>query len=72
MDVFSDAFMDDILFSTYYSDFPNFLDHIASKNLGEGNFFFFNREISESVKPFPHPQVTLYVKNPSFYSWSDN
>lgn len=24
MDVFSDAFMDDILFSTYYSDFPNF------------------------------------------------
>lgn len=48
-------------------DFPNFLGSHCFQNLGEGNFFF-NREISESVKPFPHPQVTLYVKNPSFYS----
>lgn len=66
MDVFSDAFMDDILFSIYYSDFPNFLGSHCFQNLGEGSFFFFfDSEISVSVKPFP-PQVTLYVKIPVF------
>lgn len=41
MDVFSDAFMDDILFSVYYSDFPNFLGSHCFQNLGEGSFSFF-------------------------------
>ena len=73
MDVFSDAFMNDILFSIYYSDFPNFLGSHYFQNLGEGNFFFFlNREVSVSVKPFPSSKGYLVCENPSFYSWSGN
>ena len=42
MDMFSDAFMDDILFSIYFSDFQIFYDHIASKSgSGGGRVFFF-------------------------------
>lgn len=45
--------------------FPNFLGSHCFQNLGEGCFvfFFFDSEISVSVKLFP-AQVTLYVKIP--------
>lgn len=41
MDMFSDAFVDDMLFSVYFSDFQIFYDHIASKTGRGGERFFF-------------------------------
>lgn len=63
--MFSDAFMDDILFSIYYSDFSKFsrITLLPKPGWGVFCFFFFDSEISVSVKLFP-PQVTLYVKIP--------